>query len=234
MEFNQPGTGAGDKIDLKTLHGRLLLVYPKRIEKGVITQGFGEKDPLVADVVILDGPNPGTELLDAFIFPGVLIGQLKKFIGDPNPALGRLTYGEAKPGMNAPWMLAEYSTADAQLATQWVNSHPRTFNKAAGTPPVQSTALQPGGAVNTSAAPPQDNGGGYVDRATGEIHPAAIPAAPPPAALPPNVQAAPAPGGLNVDTIRTLLGLNISDADIAASTGATPEQIAAIRNLPVG
>lgn len=226
MEFNQPGTGAGDKIDLKTLHGRLLLVYPKRIEKGVITQGFGEKDPLVADVVVLDGPKPGEELLDAFLFPGVLIGQLKKFIGDPNPALGRLTYGEAKPGMNAPWMLAEYSAADAQLATQWVNSHPRTFNKTAGTPPVQSTALQPGGAVNTSAAPPPqpyDNGGGYVNTGTGEITP-----------LPADIKAAPAPGGLNVDTIRTLLGLNISDADIAASTGATPDQIAAIRNLPVG
>jgi hypothetical protein len=224
MGFNQPGAGAGDKIDLKALHGRLLLVYPKRIENGVKTQGFGEKDPLIADVVILDGPTPGEELLDAFIFPGVLIGQLKKFIGDPNPALGRLVYGEAKPGMNAPWMLAEYDARDEQLATAWVNSHPRTFNQTRNQnngqqqqPPVQSTALQPGGAVNTSAAPPA----------------AAPPQPPAPSAANVNVQTGEI-GAVNVDTVRTLIGLNIADQDIAASTGASPEQIAAIRNLPVG
>jgi hypothetical protein len=199
-QFNQPGTSSGDRIDLKDNLGRLLLIYPKKIEVGVPTEGLGLKDPLVADVVVLDGPSPGQEYHDTFIFPGVLIGQLKQYIGHANPALGRLTYGEAKPGKNAPYQLSEYSAQDAAIASAWVNAHPRGFTQPA-------PAQQP---------PAAQQNGGHVDISTGEI-----------------TEPAAAPAGVNIDTIRALLGLNLPDQTIADNTGATLAQVQAIRNLPV-
>jgi hypothetical protein len=237
MEFNQPGTGAGDKIDMKALVGRLLLVYPKRIELGVQTQAFGAKDPLVADVVVLDGPNPGEQLHEVFIFPGALIGQLKHLIGNPNPVLGRLGYGVAKPGQNPPYELGLYDHTDEQTARHWLNNHPLGVQQ-----PAQQTgaAAQPGNGASAYAgngaaqqtsngAPAQgSNGataqmlpnggytnGGSVNTSTGEI-------------------SGGAPAAVNIDTVRALLGLNLPDQAIADTTGATLEQVAAIRNLPVG
>jgi hypothetical protein len=211
MEFNQPRPSTGEKIDLKALVGRLLLVYPTELRANVPTVQ-GEKEALIANVVVLDGPAPGEEVHDAFIFPGGLIGQLKHLVGAPDPALGRLAYGDAKPGQNAPYQLAEYTAPDEAAARAWVHAHPRGLNQ-----PAPAAQHAP---VNNYYAPPPTNG--YT---------------PPPAQTPPAAAAppagAPAPGGLNLDTIRTLLTLNLPDHEIAATTGATPEQIAAIRNLPV-
>lgn len=225
MEFNQPGTGAGDKIDMKSLIGRLLLVYPKRIELGVQTQGFGPKDPLVADVVVLDGPTAGEQLHEAFIFPGALIGQLKHLIGNPNPVLGRLGYGTAKPGQNPPYELGPYGHDDEQTARNWLNSHPLGVQQApaqSSTPaPAQSSngahaqASTPAPAQGGNGATAQLPDGGYVNTGTGEV------------------TGGPA-GGVNFDAVRTLLGLNMPDQAVASATGATLEQVAAIRNLPVG
>jgi hypothetical protein len=230
MEFNQPGTGAGDKIDMKALVGRLLLVYPKRIELGVQTQGFGPKDPLVADVVVLDGPTAGEELHEAFIFPGALIGQLKHLIGNPNPVLGRLGYGVAKPGQNPPYELGLYDHNDEQTARRWLNNHPLGVQQAAQQTS-NGAAAQPGNGAHqqtSNGAPAQGsngataqmlpNGGyanGSVNTSTGEI-------------------GGGAPAAVNIDTVRALLGLNLPDQAIADTTGATLEQVAAIRNLPVG
>jgi hypothetical protein len=239
--FNQPGTTAGDKIDFDQLIGRLLLIYPKQLKTDIATS-FGEKDCLVADVVVLDGPTAGEQLHDAFIFPGYMIGQLKDYVGNPNPALGRIGKGEAKPGKQAPWKLQDFTPADEQIAVAYLTANPRSaFNK-----PTQTT-VAPGHEIDYQAAaaaqaleqqrqaaataaayqppppPPQQQqpyAGGYVNTGTGEI---TAPAA-----------AAPAPGApqINVATIRTLLGLAVPDQDIATSTGATLEQINAIRNLP--
>lgn len=246
-QFNQPGAASGDKLELDKYIGRLLLIYPKEVKVGVSTSGFGLKDPLVADIVVLE---TGEELHDAFIFPGVLIGQLKGYIGNPNPALGRLTKGVPKAGQAAPWMLDDFTPQDAALASQWVNTHPRGFNNPnRQQPPAQQAAgyngynggapaggLANGSYADTSAAaaaleqqraaaaqiqtqmtqqqPPAAPAG--VNTQTGEI---TTPAAP--------------PGGVNVATVRTLLNLAIPDHEIAANTGATLEQIQAIRNLPV-
>lgn len=244
--FNQPGTASGDKLDLDQLTGRLLLIYPKE-QKTVPTQAFGPKDALVADIVVLDGPAAGEELRDAFIFPGYMIGQLKQYIGNPNPALGRVAKGQGKPGQQAPWVLDDYVLGvDDVVATQWLNAHPKGFNS----PGTGHTTVAPGHQPDYQAAaaaqaleqqrqaaavqqsyqptPPQTTtadllpNGGYVNQQTGEITP-----------LPQTVQAAPAPGGVNIDTVRTLLSLAVPDADIIANTGATQDQLNAIRNLPV-
>jgi hypothetical protein len=234
--FNQPGAASGDKLELENYVGRLLLIYPKEVKVAVATS-FGPKDPLVADMVILDGPTAGEELRDAFIFAGVVIGQLKGYIGNPNPALGRLGYGEAKPGQKPPYKLNDFTEQDAAAASAWINAHPRAFNSPAAAHPATQTqgvlpAGQQGGYDAGAAALEQQRqayaaqqaaqaaGYGQVNTGTGEVSQ--------PAAAAPPAQA----GGVNVDTVRTLLNLAIPDAEIMANTGATQEQLNAIRNLP--
>jgi hypothetical protein len=246
--FNQPGAASGDKLEIEQLNGRLLLIYPKEVKVNVATS-FGPKDPLVADIVVLDGPQPGEELHDAFIFPGVMIGQLKGYIGNPNPALGRVGYGVAKPGQKAPWQLLVFTEQDAAIASAWVNAHPRGFNSPApaAQPPAvngyvdqnaaaaqaleqqrQAAAAQQAQAAQAAASQQQAAqaaaaaGYGAYNPGTGEV-------SQPAAAQPPAQQA----GAVNVDTIRTLLSLAVPDQDIANNTGATLDQINAIRNLPV-
>jgi hypothetical protein len=245
MGFNQPAQ-PGDKLELDALAGRLLLVYPKE-HTTKTTEAFGEKDVLIADIVVLDGNNAGEELRDAYIFPGMMIGQLKGYIGNPDPALGRLGKGQPKPGKQAPWILADFTDQDAQIATAWVNAHPRGFHRPQPqqqqqpaqttqyTPqqdPIYTTQQQDPAAAQaleqqraaaalqgqfTQAAPPAQQvpaPGGYANTGTGEITPA------------------PAPGNVDVGNVRTLLNLAIPDPQIIAATGATQEQINAIRNLP--
>lgn len=200
MQFNQPRT-TGDGINLKDYVGRLILAYPKEIREGVSTS-FGPKDPLLADIVILDGPEAGKEYTDTLIFQGFLIGQLKGYIGDPNPALGRIGYGQGKPGQQPPYMLADFTDADAATATAYLQRNPRGINRPA------------------AAAPAQEQ----INYSTGEI---STPA-PQPAATAPAPQA----GGVDVGQIKALLGLGLADHDIATATGATMEQVQAIKNLP--
>lgn len=240
--FNQPGAASGDKLELENYVGRLLLIFPKEVKVAVATS-FGPKDPLVADIVVLDGPTAGEELRDAFIFAGVVIGQLKGYIGNPNPALGRLGYGEAKPGQKPPYKLNDFTEQDAAAASAWINTHPRGFNAPAAAHPVTQTqgvlpagvpgGYSPGGQVDAGAAAleqqrqayaaqqaAQAAGYGQVNTGTGEV-------SQPAAAAPPQTA-----GAVNVDTVRTLLNLAIPDAEIMANTGATQEQLNAIRNLP--
>jgi hypothetical protein len=152
--------------------------------------------------------------------------------------------GQGKPGQQAPWILADFTDQDAAIATQWVNAHPRGFNS----PTAQQgqTTVAPGHQVdyqaqaaaqaleqqrqaqalqqsyqNAQAAGQLPTQGGYVNTSTGEI--TNQPAAAPPAQA----------GAVNIDTVRTLLGLAVPDDQIIANTGATQEQINAIRNLPV-
>lgn len=116
--FATPATASG--LDLEALNGQLLLISPAKVEEGIATS-FGPKDAIRADVVILDGPDAGTEHADTLIFPLVLIGQLRSRIGQK--VLGRLGQGQAKPGQKPPWKLAEATPADQQIGMQWLNQH---------------------------------------------------------------------------------------------------------------
>jgi hypothetical protein len=239
MDFNQPGAASGDKLEIEQLHGRLLLIYPKEVKVSVATS-FGPKDPLVADIVVLDGPNAGEELRDAFIFPGVMIGQLKGYIGNPNPALGRVGYGVAKPGQKAPWQLLDFTPEDAAIASAWVNSHPRGFNSPAAPHPATQGVLP-----NNGYTPPVDYQAQAAQQALEQQRAAAATAAQftqatpqqtVPAGVNPStgeITTPPAGGAVNVETVRTLLNLAIPDDQIMANTGATQDQLNAIRNLPV-
>lgn len=221
MDFNQPGAASGDKLELDKYLGRLLLLWPKE-KRTVTTQAFGDKECLVADIVIVD---TGEELRDAFIFPGVLIGQLKGYIGNPNPALGRLTKGQPKSGQQPPWELADFTPEDAAAASAWINSHPRGFSSPATQQPPAQTYSPPVDYQAQAAAQALEQ-----QRAAQAVSAQFTAAAPPPGV---NTNTGEVGGAVNLDTVRTLLGLAIPDDQIMANTGATQEQLNAIRNLPV-
>jgi len=129
--FATPGTATG--IDFSELLNRLLLIMPIKQEFEVKTN-FGDKDPIRADVVVLDGPDAGAQYNDALIFPNVLIGQLRSRIGQK--VLGRLVQGQAKPGQKPPWRLDEATEADQKIGISWLNAHALAKPAPAGdTPP---------------------------------------------------------------------------------------------------
>lgn len=128
--FAAPAASSG--LDLKEVNGKLLLIEPMKLEEGVATS-FGNKDAIRARVVILDGPDAGTEHEDTLLFPGVLIGQLRPRIGQK--VLGRLGQGQAKPGQQPPWKLAEATDADQQIGMAWLAKNSLAAPAASGSTP---------------------------------------------------------------------------------------------------
>jgi len=114
--FDGPGTASG--IDFEWLNGRLLLVTAHSMEN--VNTSFGEKDCVRADVVVLDGPDAPETYEDTLIFPKVLIGQIKGNIGSGRMNLGRLGQGNAKPGQKPPWLLADPTDSDREIARDWL------------------------------------------------------------------------------------------------------------------
>lgn len=121
-EFAAPASSTG--ITFADYKGRLLMFDVKSVETDVQTS-FGPKDAVRADVTVIDGDSAGETFNDALIFPSVLIGQIRGAVG--RKVLGRLEQGNAKPGQQPPWKLADPTEDDkaaarAQLAkTQELN-----------------------------------------------------------------------------------------------------------------
>lgn len=109
--FDAPATGA----KITTFEGRLLLITPTEHREGIATS-FGPADAVVADVVVLDGPDAGQTEYGTLVFQKALQGQLRPKIGTGRMVLGRLGRGVAKAGQSAPWILAEPTEADKQTA----------------------------------------------------------------------------------------------------------------------
>jgi hypothetical protein len=116
-QFENPGTTTA--IDLEALMGRLLLIKPSRVEVGVSTV-LGNKDATVADVHVLDGEDPGQMFGEAFIWPKVLQAQLRSTVSAGRYCLGRLGQGNAKPGQNPPWKLADPTEDDREVARNYL------------------------------------------------------------------------------------------------------------------
>lgn len=118
--FAQPASSTG--LDLNANEGALLMFKPTGTKEG-ITTSYGTSDAVETNVVILDGPNQGEVLNDVLIFPKVLQGQLKKYVGTGQLVLGRLGKGQAKPGQSAPWTLSDSTGEDQQAAQGWINQN---------------------------------------------------------------------------------------------------------------
>ncbi|MFF4412137.1 hypothetical protein ACFYY8_06360 [Streptosporangium sp. NPDC001559] len=117
--FAQPAAPSSD-FKISDYPGHLLLIYPRELRSGIVTVN-GAADAISADLVLLTDPSgPRTES-GVLIFQKVLIGSLKSSIGK-DPVLGRLGRGVAKPGQTAPYILEQYTDADATYATQYLQS----------------------------------------------------------------------------------------------------------------
>lgn len=141
-EFTSAAPPSGG-IEWATLQGKLLIVEPLSYETGISTV-HGEKDAVRANVYALTGPGTSEGYLDTLIFPGVLVGQLKRQVG--GKVVGRLAQGEKKPGQNAPWILLAATEDDMKKAREWLTSR-------SGAALVSTGAATAGGSV-AEAQPP--------------------------------------------------------------------------------
>lgn len=117
--FGMPsGPGAGGKIT--DYLGHLLIVTPVEIVKDMVTS-IGTTDVVRADVVVLDGEEPGLALDGMLIFQIALRRDLERILRGNQPMLlGRLGQGAAKPGKNAPYIFLSPSEEDMTLARQYL------------------------------------------------------------------------------------------------------------------
>lgn len=136
--FDTPSSG--DRI--QDLEGLLLLITPIEYLEGVSTS-FGDTDAVDADVVALDavgvdGVEGPQEYAGMRVFPGALVGALKRAAkfneanpggdprtGKPKMILGRLGKGEAKKGQSAPWIFTVPDDADKKLAREYLAKQPK-------------------------------------------------------------------------------------------------------------
>lgn len=111
--------------------GRLFLIYPDSVTQQMGTNAQGQPEPyesVEADIVIIDLPNPETgqptTLTNARVGGKALVPQIKKHCGG-GMVLGRLAQTAAQGQKSGAFYLADYSDADVQQATQYINTHPR-------------------------------------------------------------------------------------------------------------
>ncbi len=114
-------SGGSSGVNITDFEGKLLLVYGTEYLSGedAIQTEYGEKDVVVADIVVLDGDDT-EEHSGVYIFQGKLIGVLKRHVGK-RPYLGRLGKGEAsKKGYQKPWAFLDPSDADKAVARKFI------------------------------------------------------------------------------------------------------------------
>lgn len=118
--FDGPSSATG--IDLNDLEGSLLLIQPLSYEEGIKTN-YGDANAVRANVNVLDGPQKGEQYNDTLLFPKVIASQVKGNCGTGRYNLGRLGKGQAKPGQSAPWLLADPTDQDKDVARAWINAN---------------------------------------------------------------------------------------------------------------
>jgi len=125
--FNPPSTaGEGDRLDVKTVNGHVVLIYVKSYEAAVQTTR-GERDAVRLNVADLD---TGEHYIDVLWFPKVIVGTLKRQVG--SVVLAQVGQGVPKPGQNAPWVLNDATSAPKAIAAAeaWLAAHPGVLDEA--------------------------------------------------------------------------------------------------------
>lgn len=116
--FDAPSSSSGVKIT--DFDGQLLLITPTAHETNIPT-AYGPADAVTVDLVVLDGNGAGQEHTGVRIFQKALQGQLRPKVGTGRMVLGRLGRGVAKPGQSAPWLLANPTEQDKQVARDYIS-----------------------------------------------------------------------------------------------------------------
>jgi hypothetical protein len=116
-------TASSSGIDMDENKGRLFVIEPLEVEKGIeTTNGVADATRCNAWVVRSKDGTKYDEYEDTLIFQKVLQGQLRKAMGK-SVIFGRLTQGTPKPGKNAPWVLADPTPDDTKAATAFWSAH---------------------------------------------------------------------------------------------------------------
>lgn len=121
-----PAGGDGWKITSDETRGKLMLITPLRMDVAQTTE-WGEKEIVVADVVVLDEKHPenSEEHANVFVFSGYLKGALRGFVGT-RKVLGRLQNTEDTTGKkdkgNYYWELEDADDADIEVARAYLES----------------------------------------------------------------------------------------------------------------
>ena len=114
--FKDPSEGG---VKITEFEGRLLLLTPTEYKTEVPTS-FGEKDCVVADIVVLDGDNAPEQLDNVYMFQGKLIGATKSAVGK-GMILGRLGKEKAtKSGYSDAWILNDATDDEKQVARDYL------------------------------------------------------------------------------------------------------------------
>ncbi len=138
-ELDALGVGAFGKDDpfvapaeggtMKSLRGKLLLVFPLEIGKAKskfpTKDGSGFVDSVTSKVVVLDdADNPGRVIARMKILSGSMFGQIAPYVGTGKPILGRLDTSEFDMGEG--WVLVTDTLTDSDLdsARTWIAEHP--------------------------------------------------------------------------------------------------------------
>lgn len=148
--FQQPSQG-GDRIEMASLLGSLVLVYVREY-RDKITTSFGDSDAVAVDLHVLDGPKAGESFENSLLFQRALVGSLRSAAGG-DPVLGRVGQGVAKPGQSAAYILQPYTDADAAIGQAWLAARPKQFQQATAAAPAAPAASP------VAVATPPANGG---------------------------------------------------------------------------
>lgn len=123
--FVAPASGG----TLKSLKGKLLLVFPLEIGKGrskfPTKDGSGLVDAVTSKIVVLDdADNPGRVIARMKIMSGSMFGQIAPYVGTGKPVLGRL--GMDTFDMGDGWVLETDGITDDELQTarDWIAANP--------------------------------------------------------------------------------------------------------------
>lgn len=123
--FDTPDApGSGDRFINAEHVGELLVIRVKEVAHEVVTDA-GTSDVIVADVTVIDGPNAGTEYLDAWVFGKVVMGQLKRKVG--RTIVGRW-YGEPgvkRQGKNVAYQINPATDEETAYATKFMTERMR-------------------------------------------------------------------------------------------------------------
>lgn len=103
-------------VPVSEMVGSLVLFIVHRYRTGINTSFGNDKDAVECDIYCLDGQHAGEAFPGGLIFQGALIGSLKGYAGSPEPVLGRIGLGDAKPKQNPPYLLIPFTQADAAIA----------------------------------------------------------------------------------------------------------------------
>lgn len=169
QQFAAPTTGSGDAISWEDEAGRLVMITPKSIEAGMVTE-HGTVDAVRAAVVVLDAPGGAVDYPDAILFPTALRSRASRWLtdGETLPILGRVSKVTFKNGRSG-WNLADFDDADVKLASDYLARKPK-FAAPASAPAEPAQA-----AVTAPAAPaPQDDAAAVVATLVGKLRAAGL------------------------------------------------------------